>query len=69
MISKRLVDPLALGLLKGEYAAGDRMEVDAADGELLFTPRPGRVARLGLEEGAPDRDRHAHPRRAAAAGE
>ena len=24
VISKRLVDPLALGLLKGEFAAGDR---------------------------------------------
>ncbi len=29
VISKRLVDPLALGLLKGEFAAGDRIEVDA----------------------------------------
>ena len=37
MIAKRLVDPLALGLLKGEFAAGDRIEVDAADGELPFT--------------------------------
>jgi ATP-dependent Clp protease ATP-binding subunit ClpB len=37
VISKRLVDPLALGLLKGEFAAGDRIEVDAADGELIFT--------------------------------
>ncbi len=37
VISKRLVDPLALGLLKGEYAAGDRIQVDAADGELIFT--------------------------------
>jgi ATP-dependent Clp protease ATP-binding subunit ClpB len=37
VISKRLVDPLALGLLKGEFTAGDRIEVDAADGELRFT--------------------------------
>ncbi len=37
VISKRLVDPLALGLLKGEFAAGDRIEVDAAAGELVFT--------------------------------
>jgi ATP-dependent Clp protease ATP-binding subunit ClpB len=37
VISKRLVDPLALGLLKGEFSAGDRIEVDAADGELIFT--------------------------------
>ena len=40
VISKRLVDPLALGLLKGEFAAGDRIEVDAADGELTFTRLP-----------------------------
>ena len=37
VISKRLVDPLALGLLKGDFAAGDRIEVDSADGELIFT--------------------------------
>jgi ATP-dependent Clp protease ATP-binding subunit ClpB len=37
VISKRLVDPLALGLLKGEFAAGDRIEVDAADGALRFS--------------------------------
>ena len=40
VISKRLVDPLALGLLKGEIAAGDRIEVDAADGELTFNRVP-----------------------------
>jgi ATP-dependent Clp protease ATP-binding subunit ClpB len=37
VISKRLVDPLALGLLKGEFLPGDRIAVDAADGELRFT--------------------------------
>jgi ATP-dependent Clp protease ATP-binding subunit ClpB len=36
VISKRLVDPLALGLLKGDFAAGDRVEVDAVGGELQF---------------------------------
>jgi ATP-dependent Clp protease ATP-binding subunit ClpB len=45
VISKRLVDPLALGLLKGEFASGDRVMVDAgersgdgraAQGELRF---------------------------------
>jgi ATP-dependent Clp protease ATP-binding subunit ClpB len=36
VISKRLVDPLALGLLKGEFRPGDRIEVDAADGDLRF---------------------------------
>jgi ATP-dependent Clp protease ATP-binding subunit ClpB len=43
VISKRLVDPLALGLLKNEYAAGDRIEVDAVDGELVFTRVPAEV--------------------------
>jgi ATP-dependent Clp protease ATP-binding subunit ClpB len=37
VISKRLVDPLALALLKGEFAAGDRIEVEASDGGLRFT--------------------------------
>ena len=37
MISKSLVDPLALGMLKGEFAAGDHIEVDAGEGELRFT--------------------------------
>ncbi len=40
VISKRLVDPLALGLLKGDFAPGDRIEVDAADGDLVFTRTP-----------------------------
>jgi ATP-dependent Clp protease ATP-binding subunit ClpB len=37
VISKRLVDPLALGLLKGEFLAGDRIEVDADGADLRFT--------------------------------
>src|SRR5215212_1850448 len=37
VISKSLVDPLALGILKGEFAAGDHIEVDAGEGELRFT--------------------------------
>ncbi len=37
VIQKRLVDPLALGLLKGDYAAGDAVVVDAEDGGLSFT--------------------------------
>jgi ATP-dependent Clp protease ATP-binding subunit ClpB len=36
VIQKQLVDPLALGLLKGEYAAGERIVVDARDGALHF---------------------------------
>jgi ATP-dependent Clp protease ATP-binding subunit ClpB len=40
VIQKRLVDPLALGLLKGDYAAGDAIVVDAQPGDppaLTFT--------------------------------
>ena len=37
VIQKHLVDRLALGLLQGEFAAGDHVVVDAADGELRFT--------------------------------
>ena len=36
VIQKHLVDRLALGLLQGDFAAGDRVLVDAADGELTF---------------------------------
>jgi ATP-dependent Clp protease ATP-binding subunit ClpB len=37
VISKSLVDPLALGLLKGEHMAGDHVVVDAEEGNLRFT--------------------------------
>ena len=47
MISKNLVDPLALGLLKSEFASGDRIVVDADDGDLRFTRQRAR-ARRGL---------------------
>jgi ATP-dependent Clp protease ATP-binding subunit ClpB len=36
VIQKRLVDKLALRLLEGEFAPGDAVRVDAADGELVF---------------------------------
>ncbi|MDP9385943.1 MAG: ATP-dependent chaperone ClpB [Actinomycetota bacterium] len=36
VIQKRLVDRLAIGLLQGDFAAGDRVRVDAAGGELTF---------------------------------
>ena len=36
MIQKQLVDKLALRLLEGEFAEGDTVKVDAADGELTF---------------------------------
>jgi ATP-dependent Clp protease ATP-binding subunit ClpB len=36
VIQKRLIDPLALALLQGEFAAGDTVVVDAADDELVL---------------------------------
>jgi ATP-dependent Clp protease ATP-binding subunit ClpB len=36
VIQKQLVDKLALKLLEGEFAEGDAVRVDAADGELTF---------------------------------
>ena len=36
VIQKRLIDKLALKLLEGDFAAGDTIRVDAADGELVF---------------------------------
>jgi ATP-dependent Clp protease ATP-binding subunit ClpB len=36
VIQKQLVDKLALRLLEGEFAEGDSVKVDAADGELVF---------------------------------
>ena len=40
MIQKRLVDRLALKLLEGEFAPGDTVRVDAADGDLTFEKAP-----------------------------
>jgi ATP-dependent Clp protease ATP-binding subunit ClpB len=36
VIQKHLVDRLALGLLQGDFVAGDAIVVDAVDGELTF---------------------------------
>jgi ATP-dependent Clp protease ATP-binding subunit ClpB len=36
VIQKQLIDKLALRLLEGEFAEGDFVKVDAADGELVF---------------------------------
>jgi ATP-dependent Clp protease ATP-binding subunit ClpB len=43
VIQKHLVDRLALGLLQGDFVAGDRVLVDAADGELTFLRAPSAV--------------------------
>jgi ATP-dependent Clp protease ATP-binding subunit ClpB len=37
VIQKQLVDKLALALLDGEFQTGDRVAVDAADGQLVFS--------------------------------
>jgi ATP-dependent Clp protease ATP-binding subunit ClpB len=46
VIQKRLVDPLALAILQGNFVAGDTVKVDAADGELVLerAEAPARVA-------------------------
>jgi ATP-dependent Clp protease ATP-binding subunit ClpB len=44
VIQRRLVDPLALKLLEGEFADGSRVRVDAEEGELVFRPAPTAVA-------------------------
>ncbi len=37
VIQKRLVDPLAIGILDGRFGEGDRIVVEAQDGELALT--------------------------------
>ncbi|MDX6667287.1 MAG: ATP-dependent Clp protease ATP-binding subunit ClpB [Solirubrobacteraceae bacterium] len=44
VLQKRLVDRLALALLEGEFAPGDTVRVDAAEGELVFTKAPAQAA-------------------------
>jgi ATP-dependent Clp protease ATP-binding subunit ClpB len=40
VIQKRLVDPLALAMLQGEFTDGDRVRVTAAEGELVLVKAP-----------------------------
>ncbi|HXS43141.1 MAG TPA: ATP-dependent chaperone ClpB [Solirubrobacteraceae bacterium] len=37
VIQKRLVDPLALAILEGDFAEGDTVRVDAGDGDLVLS--------------------------------
>jgi len=37
VIAKRLVDPLALAILEGDFREGDTVRVDAGDGELVLS--------------------------------
>jgi ATP-dependent Clp protease ATP-binding subunit ClpB len=40
VIQKEIADPIALGLLKGDYSDGDVVVIDAAkDGQLTFSRR------------------------------
>jgi ATP-dependent Clp protease ATP-binding subunit ClpB len=52
VISKQLVDKLALRLLEGDFGEGDTVRVDARDGELSFEKAKPR-------ESAPKRERAA----------
>jgi ATP-dependent Clp protease ATP-binding subunit ClpB len=36
VIQRHLVDPLARGLLQGQFAPGDHVRVDVQDGEMTF---------------------------------
>jgi ATP-dependent Clp protease ATP-binding subunit ClpB len=46
VIQRQLVDKLALALLENRFAVGDRIRIDAHDGELVFNraPEPAAVA-------------------------
>jgi ATP-dependent Clp protease ATP-binding subunit ClpB len=44
VIQKQLVDKLALALLEGQFAPGDRIQVDARDGALVFEKAGERAA-------------------------
>jgi ATP-dependent Clp protease ATP-binding subunit ClpB len=44
VIQKELVDKLALALLRGEFAPGDRVRIDARDGALVFSDAAVAVA-------------------------
>jgi len=44
VIQRKLVDPLALKLLEGDFADGSRVRVEAEDGGLVFRPAPTAVA-------------------------
>ena len=63
VIQKRLVDPLALGLLKGDFAAGDTVVVDAERRRAGLHAHPARPRRRARARGglSPARVRRAAP--------
>jgi ATP-dependent Clp protease ATP-binding subunit ClpB len=44
VIQKRLVDPLALGILEGRFGSGDTVRVDASEGEIVLERAPSTVS-------------------------
>jgi ATP-dependent Clp protease ATP-binding subunit ClpB len=44
VIQKRLVDPLALAILEGRFTAGEMVEAEARDGEIVLERAPAAVA-------------------------
>jgi len=46
VIQKRLVDPLALAILEGRFAAGDTVTVEAVEGELTLERAPAPAAAI-----------------------
>jgi ATP-dependent Clp protease ATP-binding subunit ClpB len=46
-IQRLLENPLALRLLEGDFASGDRIRVDAQNGDLVFTKATAAVTSLG----------------------
>ncbi|MCD6727793.1 MAG: ATP-dependent chaperone ClpB [Solirubrobacteraceae bacterium] len=47
VIQKRLVDPLAIGILDGRFAEGDAVRVDARDGDLALDVTEREIAAVG----------------------
>ena len=50
VIQKQLVDKLALRLLEGEFAEGDTVEVDAKEGQLVFSKAKAPRAKPAAEK-------------------
>ncbi len=57
VIQKQLVDKLALKILEGEFGEGDRVRVDAAEGEIVFE-RVGSPAGSSLRSFLPKQEPH-----------
>jgi ATP-dependent Clp protease ATP-binding subunit ClpB len=39
VIQRRILDPLSMEMLQGQFKGGDRIEVGAKDGRIVFTKR------------------------------